>query len=164
MFRMASLSSPPPWPVQGPRPLSHRPPTPCLRSPSWECSWGLYRPRLPLTRPARQSGEPRKETAEMLGGGPPRPRSLRGYSQHLMPEGTSASGVSRAVLAGLLHRSYLVGGSHGFFRGSSSTPPQLPAGGATPDDHSLAPAGVTAVMMPCSTSTERVPLLAQPLL
>lgn len=45
----------------------------------------------------------------MLGGGPPRPRPLWGYSQHLMPEGTSASGVSRAVLAGLLHRSYLVG-------------------------------------------------------
>lgn len=100
----------------------------------------------------------------MLGGGPPRPRPLQGCSQHLMPEGTSASGVSRAALAGLLHRSYLVGGGHGFFRGSSSIPPQLPAGGALPDDHSLAPAGVTAVTMPCSKSTERAPLLAQPLL
>jgi len=60
---------------------------------------------------------------------------------------------------------FLPGGcGHGFFHGSSSIPPQLPAGGALPDDHSLAPAGVTAVTMPCSKSTERAPLLAQPLL
>lgn len=155
---MASLSSPPPWPVRGPRPLSHSPPAPCLRSPSWECSWGLHGPRLPLTRPARQSGEPGKEPAEMLGGGLPRPRPPRGYSQHLMPKGTSVFGVRLPAPAGPLRRSYQVGGGHGFFHGPSSVPPLLPAGGATPDNHSLAPAGVT---MPPSTSTERAPLLAQ---
>lgn len=149
---------PTPWPVRGPRPLSHSPPAPCLRSPSWECSWGLHGPRLPLTRPARQSGEPEKEPAEMLGGGLPRPRPPWGYSQHLMPKGTSAFGVRLAAPAGPLRRSYQVGGGRGFFHGSSSVPPLLPAGGATPDNHSLAPAGV---MMPPSTSTERAPLLAQ---
>lgn len=117
MSRMASLSSlPPPRPVQGPRPLSCCPPRPCLQRPSWECSWGLHGP---LTRPAKQSGEPGKEMVEMLGGGPPGPRPPRGYPQPLMPKGTSfdAKGVSPAALAGPPHRSYLVGGGRGFFHG-----------------------------------------------